>query len=200
MQLYHLFHFDRSLKIRWLAAELDITLDVIQLNARQGEHRQEAFKAINPYSLIPTLVTDDGQTLFEAGAISLYLCRLHGTELINEVDPEFMQWLFYFSSSLDQLSGGIIGLKVLGECEKVRAKLEAKIPSKLAAMEAHLINKDYWYQDKFSLLDIFAWQNLAYLRNDKQLQNYPNLNRYIEKIATRPHLAQLGADKLLNPS
>ncbi len=200
MTLYHLFQYDRSLKVRWLANELNISLKVVRLNAKEGEYRRAPFTDINPYSLIPTLVTEDKQCLFEAAAICLYLCRQEGKDLVDEDNPMFMQWLFYFASSLDQLSGGIIGLKLFGECEKVRARLEPRIPGKLIAMEQHLEGQDYWYNGQFSLLDIFAWHNLAYLRNDGQLANYPNLNHYIDNLALRPSLTALSVDKLINPS
>ena len=156
MKLYHIFAYDRSLKVRWLANEINLALQIIKLDIAERQHRTEPFKTINPHGLIPTVEKENGDVLFEAGAICLDICREHAPQLINEQDSQFMQWLFYFASSLDTLSGGIIGLHVFGEKEQVRETLERRIPHQLAAINQHLTGKDDWYKEKFSLLDIFA--------------------------------------------
>ncbi|WP_440906534.1 glutathione S-transferase family protein (plasmid) [Catenovulum sp. SX2] len=199
MKLYHIFAYDRSLKVRWLANEINLALQIIKLDVAERQHKTEPFKTINPHGLIPTVEKENGEVLFEAGAICLDICREHAPHLINEQDSQFMQWLFYFASSLDTLSGGIIGLHVFGEKEQVRETLERRIPHQLAAINQHLTGKDYWYKDKFSLLDIFAWQNLAYLYVDGQLKDYPILISYLENLAKRPALANLKPEGLLKP-
>ncbi|EWH09760.1 glutathione S-transferase [Catenovulum agarivorans DS-2] len=151
MKLYHLFAYDRSLKVRWLANELNLPLQIIQLDATQRAHKVEPFKSINPHGLMPTIEKDNGEVLFEAGAICLDICREHAPQLTHEQDIKFMQWLFYFASSVDQLSGGVIGLKVFGEKEQVREVLEKRIPHQLDAMEQHLNSQDYWYNNQFNL-------------------------------------------------
>ncbi len=209
-QIHHFFNFDRSLKVRWLAAEIGLPLQIRKMNPRAGEHLDQEFQAINPYGLIPTLTdsdtdkADDGTAaqppiLFENGAICLQLCRRHAPELIAEDDIEFMQWLFYFSSSLDPLAGGLAGLLAFGESAEARARIEAKLPRHLNAMESRLQGRDFWYEDKLSLLDFFAWQNLAYLFCDGQLSNYPALQRYVTLLAQRPALKSFEPEKLLYP-
>ncbi|WP_111979785.1 glutathione S-transferase family protein [Algibacillus agarilyticus] len=205
MKIYHLFHFDRSLKVRWLINEINqkkevINYKVIQLDATRGEHLKAPFNELNPYSLIPTVEFENGETMFEAGAICNYLSQQFAPELIDMQDKEYNQWLFYFSSSFDQICGGLIGLKMFGDDLSIRNKLESKLKNKLPVMEQHLADKDYWYQDKFSLLDIFAWQNLAFLANDNQLSSFKHLQRYIDNIAKRPALAVFNPDKLINPT
>ncbi len=199
MKLYHLFHFDRSLKVRWLAKELNIKLEEIIMDAFAGEHLKAPFSDLNPYGLVPTLEKENGENLFEGTAICIDLCQQQQSDLYISNDPQFNQWLFYFASSLDQLSGGIAMLKVFGESKDMRDFLESKLPSKLTAMNAHLKNKKYWYQNRFTLLDILAWQNLAYLFSDGQLKNYEHLVSYVEDIAKRPCLAEFHPNKLLYP-
>ncbi len=199
MKLYHLFHFDRSLKVRWLAKELNIDLEEIIMDAFSGEHLEAPFSDLNPYGLVPTLEKDNGESLFEGTAICIDLCQQQKSDLYINDDAQFNQWLFYFASSLDQLSGGIAMLKVFGESKDMRDFLESRLPSKLTAMNEHLKNKTYWYQDRFTLLDILAWQNLAYLSSDGQLNGYEHLLTYVAEIAKRPCLAEFSPNKLLNP-
>ncbi len=197
MKLYHLLEYDRSIKVRWLAHELGIDFEQITLNVSQMAHLTTPFSELNPYGLIPTIEKENGETLFEAAAICLDICRTEGKHLINEADIKFMQWLFFFASSLDTLSGLLISLKVFGEDESIRAFAQRRLPHKLKAMEKHLAGQDYWYKNEFSLLDIFAWQNLAYLYIDGQLNDYPNLSAYVEKLAKRPALEKLNPRGLL---
>ena len=52
----------------------DLEYERVQINLAAGEHRQDAFKALNPFGKVPVL-DDDGFVLFESGAILSYLAR-----------------------------------------------------------------------------------------------------------------------------
>ena len=53
----------------------DIELVKVDLNAQQ--HRTPEFRALSPFSKVPTLVLDDGRALSESRAICTYLEGLH---------------------------------------------------------------------------------------------------------------------------
>ena len=55
---------------------LDYELEHVDITAY--EHRSEAFLAINPRGLIPTLVTDTGELVCETAAIMMYLADKTG--------------------------------------------------------------------------------------------------------------------------
>lgn len=60
-------------RIRMFLAEKGVTIDIEELNIREGAHLTPEFKAINPRCTIPTLVMDDGNILTEGDAILRYL-------------------------------------------------------------------------------------------------------------------------------
>ena len=58
--------------------ELGIDYELIPVDLQGGEHRKEPFLNINPAGFLPALITPEGDSLHEAGAIMLYLAERHG--------------------------------------------------------------------------------------------------------------------------
>lgn len=61
--------------VRMTASLLGEELELKMLDLTKGEHLSEDFLKINPQHCIPTLVEEDGFTLWESRAISAYLCN-----------------------------------------------------------------------------------------------------------------------------
>ena len=61
-------------KVRLLLELLHLDYDYRRVDLRQGEHRQPAYLAINPFGQVPSLV-DDELALQDAQAILVYLAR-----------------------------------------------------------------------------------------------------------------------------
>ena len=53
IDLYSFIHFDRGSRVRWLANELGLTIKEHRLDARAGEHKGAAYRAVNPTDLVP---------------------------------------------------------------------------------------------------------------------------------------------------
>jgi glutathione S-transferase len=62
----------RALRVIWLLNELGLKYEIVPVNILKGEHKQEAFRAINPVGKVPVLV-DGTAVLTESAAIQLYL-------------------------------------------------------------------------------------------------------------------------------
>ena len=73
MKLYHSSGSPNSRRVRILIAEkgLDIELAPVDLGAK--EQFSDAYRAINPRAVVPTLVLDDGTAIGEVPAIMRYL-------------------------------------------------------------------------------------------------------------------------------
>lgn len=85
MKLYHSALSPFVRKIAILAAELGLT-DRMELIPSKGSPmlRDPAFRQMNPAGQIPTLETDDGETLFDSPVICEYLDHLAGGDLIGK--------------------------------------------------------------------------------------------------------------------
>ena len=64
-------------RVRIFLAEKGITVPVVQVNLREGEHLQPAFRKINPEATVPALELDDGTVINDAVAICVYFEELH---------------------------------------------------------------------------------------------------------------------------
>ena len=70
--------FTRAMICEMVFAELGMDYELREIDMTAREHRSDSYLAVNPAALIPSLVTPEGQTLYETPAISLYLAEKHG--------------------------------------------------------------------------------------------------------------------------
>ena len=62
---------------KWYMAEKQIDYHLINLDMRGRQHKQPDYLKINPFGKLPSLVDEStGISLFESGAILLYLAEL----------------------------------------------------------------------------------------------------------------------------
>ncbi len=62
-----------SRRVRMALLEKGLEARFIDVDIGKGEHQREPYLTLNPYGRVPTLVTEDGLTLFESTAILDYL-------------------------------------------------------------------------------------------------------------------------------
>ena len=61
-------------KVSIALEELSLPYEVISVDLAAGDQREEAFLALNPNNKIP-VIEDDGQVIWESGAILLHLAE-----------------------------------------------------------------------------------------------------------------------------
>lgn len=73
MRLYEYEAFPNPRRVRMFLAEKGITLDRVQVDVPNGEHKKPAFLLKNPAGAVPVLELDDGICISETNAICRYL-------------------------------------------------------------------------------------------------------------------------------
>src|SRR5947208_13079814 len=77
MKLYNYFRSSASFRVR-IALELKgLSYDYLPVHLVKGEHKAQAYEAVSPSRLVPTLVTDAGENLAQSMAIIEYLDETH---------------------------------------------------------------------------------------------------------------------------
>ena len=72
-KLYHAAASPNSRRVRMFLAEKEISLPLVSIDLAAGEQHGEAYRAINPRRVVPTLVLEDGTAIGEVLAVWRYL-------------------------------------------------------------------------------------------------------------------------------
>lgn len=169
--------------------ELGLTYTVHKVDLRAGDQKQPEFVGLNPNGRVPVLV-DDGFTIFESGAIMLYLAEKSG-QLIPS-DPkgrsQVVQWLMF------QMGG--VG-PMMGQANVFYRALEEKIQPAIdryqnethrlfTVLDAQL-NRQEWLADDFSIADIanWCWVRLHFW-SGVPLDGLEGLQRWKQALDQRP--------------
>src|ERR1700726_454701 len=73
LKLYHSPASPNSRRVRILLAEKGLTVPLVAIDLGKGEQHSEAYRAINPRRVVPTLVLEDGTATGEGPRIVWFL-------------------------------------------------------------------------------------------------------------------------------
>src|ERR1700682_6512330 len=75
IKLYHSAGSPNSRRVRIFLAEKGLLIPLIPVDLGKGEQHSEAYRAINPRRVVPTLLLEDGTAIGEVPAIMRYLAE-----------------------------------------------------------------------------------------------------------------------------
>lgn len=172
----------RATIAKWYLEELKVPYEFVQLNMKRGEHLQLEFRAINPFGKVPAI--QDGEvTLWESGAILLYLDRTYGPDKSEGDRSLDVQWSHFANATL------AVGLFVDDRREK-------ETPRILGPLNTYLSEQDYLVGGTFGVSDVAVGSLLFYLPLffKMDLSDYPAVQAYMKRLGDRPAFqATLGA-------
>ena len=187
-------------KISIMLEEINFEYKITKVNLSEGEQHKVEFKKISPFNKIPVITDhDNNKSIFESGAILMYLGEKSKMFYPEENRLEINQWL------MAQM--GLIG-PMIGQHHQFhyyhQGKSEwgeeryFKITRKLYEdLEARLSESDYLAGKEYSIADIATWSWIArHKRHDIGLKNFKGLSRWYVDIAKRP--AVIKGFKVLN--
>ena len=187
LTLYWLSDRDRSNRVRWLLLELGVNFEEVQLHAADAEHRQAEYLRTNPFGKVPAIRSGD-LTLSESGAIMLYLLERYDREHRfapapnTALRPAFLQWLFW---GLTSFEGAVMGYTNNLEDPEAQSNLERY----LGPLQARFEDSVHIVDDDFTAADIVCAYDLGLLLGRYQLDQYPNVARYLATVLERPAAA-----------
>lgn len=171
--------------------EVSLPYNVHTIDITKGEQFTPEFVAINPNSKIPAIIDQDtGITVFESGAILIYLAEKTGQFLPTDQKSRFqvLEWLMFQMASVGPMFGQLNHFKrfapetvpyAIDRYEKETLRLYGVLNRQLADKE--FICGDY------SIADIATYPWVAtYEFQGLTLDNHPNLKRWVETVQQRP--------------
>ena len=176
-------------KISILLEELNAEYETILIDLGKKEQFKKEFSKLSPTNKIPVIVdTENGQRIFESGAILIYLAQKYNKFLDNESYWEIMQWLIlqvaYVGPMLGQAHQYLFYHR--GKSKFAEEKTKVYVEHVYSILEKQLIDKEYIVKD-YSIADIAIWPWVDRCeRHEINLEDYPNIKRWYDKISIRP--------------
>ena len=176
-------------KISILLEELNAEYETILVDLKKKEQFKKEFSKLSPTNKIPVIIdTENGQRIFESGAILIYLAQKYNKFLDNESYWEIMQWLIlqvaYVGPMLGQAHQYLFYHR--GKSKFAEEKTKGYVEHVYSILEKQLIDKEYIVKD-YSIADIAIWPWVDRCeRHEINLEDYPNIKRWYDKISIRP--------------
>jgi glutathione S-transferase len=177
-------------KVRLLAAQRGLKLELSDVSVFDRSNRPEVLGGLNPALRVPTLVLDDGRPLAESNAICWYLAD--GTEYLPEdrfERAQVLQWLMFEQYSHEPYIA-VARFWVLAGISPSAEELEEKMRGgkfALGAMNRYLAERHFLVADRYSIADIalYAYTHVA-PEGRFDLHPYPALRVWLERVAAQP--------------
>ena len=176
-------------KISILLEELNAEYETILIDLSKKEQFKKEFSKLSPTNKIPVIVdTENGQRIFESGAILIYLAQKYNKFLDNENYWEIMQWLIlqvaYVGPMLGQAHQYLFYHR--GKSKFAEEKTKGYVEHVYSILEKQLMDKEY-IVNNYSIADIAIWPWVDRCeRHEIKLEDYPNIKRWYDKISIRP--------------
>ena len=179
-------------KITIMLEECGLPYTVHPIDLTANEQKSPEFLAMNPNGRIPVIADRDNDnfTLFESGAILLYLAEKTGKCLSGDETTRMLQiqWLMFQIGGLGPM---------MGQADVFFRYMEEKIPTAinryqlesrrlLEVLDTRLAQSEYLAGD-YSIADISNWTwARGYLWPGLSIDGLDNLQRWLSTIEQRP--------------
>jgi len=182
----------RAFRVLWIAKELGLDYEHIPIEIGAAGARKPDYLAINPNGRLPA-IDDDGFTLWESLAITLYLAKKHSTGRLYpatlEGEAKTWQWSLWALNEVDR------GVNIWS-LHAVRLPPEDRDPQKLVealkvisgpfkVFEGALADRPYLLGNDFTVADL----NVAAVISraiDMDMAATPRVGAWLKRCLERP--------------
>ena len=175
-------------KITIMLEELGVEYNAIHIDLEKKEQFSDVFSKISPSNKIPVIVDNDRKiTVFESGAILLYLAEKYNKFLNKNYYWEIVQWLFFQMSYVGPMLGQAHQYLFYNPGKSKFAEEKSKGYTKhvYQILDERLSIREY-IVDEYSIADISIWPWIArFERHQINLNEYTNVLRWYLEISNR---------------
>jgi GST-like protein len=176
-------------KISIMLEEIGFEYKVTKIDLDKGEQFKSYFKKISPFSKIPVIIDhESNQSVFESGAILIYLAEKSGKFYDSEDRLKINQWLMAQMGYIGPMLGQHHqfhyynpGKSKFGEDRyfKIAKRIYQELDERLA-------NKKFLSGNNYSISDIATFPWIArHEWHDIGLSKFKNLTRWYNEISKR---------------
>jgi GST-like protein len=175
--------------------EVGLPYNVHKIDITKNDQFTPEYIAINPNSKIPALIDRDaGITVFESGAILMYLAEKTGKLLPTDQKGRYLviEWLMLQMGSIGPMFGQLNHFKKYAP-EKIPYAIERYEKETLrlyGVLDRQLKDNEFICGD-YSIADVATYPWVAvYEFQGLTLDNHPNLKRWVETVQQRRAVQQ----------
>ncbi|MEM8916106.1 MAG: glutathione binding-like protein [Pseudomonadota bacterium] len=175
--------------------EMGLAYNVKLVDLSAKEQFKPEFLALNPNNKIPVIVDPDGpdgepHTVFESGAILLYLARKTGQFLPS--DPKALsiveQWLFFQTANVGPMFGQLYHFARTApeQIDYAIKRYETEMERILRVLDGRLSKTAYIAGDDYTIADMaaFPWVAAGKMLGS-ELTSYPSLKSWTDRVSGR---------------
>lgn len=184
----HTWSTPNGRKVSILLEELGVPYTAHAVDIGKGEQFAPDFLRISPNNKIPAIVDGQaGRSVFESGAILLYLAEKHGAFL----GPDrwtTVEWLMWQMGGLGPMAGQAHHFLHFnpGKSAYAEDRYGTEVRRLYGVMERRLTQRA-WLADAYSIADISAWPWVSRFGWQKMdLNEFPAVRDWYCRIAERP--------------
>jgi glutathione S-transferase len=189
-------------RVAWALEELGLGYEYVALDPKRGDHRAPSYLAIGPHGKVPAL-SDDRQTVFESGAILIYLGENYGVEqglwpAGGQTRADALSWTVWAmtelgSYMLQYMYHGLdtpVSYKAADRSKAAAEYSQSQFVRSLDTLESKLGGREYLL-GAFSLPDIACASWLMFgTAFGIALAGHPRTAAWLERCRQRPALAR----------
>ena len=187
-------------KISIMLEEVELPYNVKHLSLSKMEQKDEFYLTINPNGRIPTIVDhdNDGFSVFESGAILIYLAEKTGKFLPTDVKQRstVIQWLMFQMAGIGPMQGqaNVFHRYAPERIEYAVGRYQRETRRLYDVLDPRFPDNDYLAGDFYSIADIATYPWIA-VHNwaGVDLDGLNNLRRWMTRVRRRPAV-QRGMD------
>lgn len=184
-----------SLAVRIIIHELGLNAEYesVDLHTKKTEKGIDFF-TINPKGNVPTIITDDNQTLTENVAIQIYLAEKNNAPQLLPPVSDFkryrvLEWLNFITSDLHKRFGMLFNPKIPNQVKENVFK--PLIKESLNFTNNAIKENKYLLGEQFTLPDAYLFVILSWMSHfQMDINEYPNLARYFNELKKRKSIIQ----------
>jgi GSH-dependent disulfide-bond oxidoreductase len=183
-------------KISIVLEELGVDYRVHPIDIMKDEQFNPAFLALNPNNKIPVIIDEDGPegkplTLFESGAILIYLVEKYKSALLPEqAAPRLitLQWLMFQMGGVGPMFGQLHHFRRYVDSQEYSlTRYEKEVHRIYGVLNNRLGTTSFLNGDGYSIADIatYPWVSRHSLHN-LDWAKFPHVARWFESVGQRP--------------
>jgi glutathione S-transferase len=186
-------------RVQLFLSILGLDHELVDVDLVNGEHKQDAFRALNAFSQVP-VIDDNGTVVSDSNAILVYLAKKYGTTQWLPEDAEgaavVTRWL---SAAAGPVAFGPATARLI---TLFSAPLDAERAKTIAyglfdVMEQELATRDWLAGGTATIADIAGYSYIAHApEGDVSLEPYPHIRAWLKRIEGLPGFVPMKATKV----